>query len=79
MRTLRGKILSYIINQGETTDRIHYTVHLSRSEMADYLCVNRSAMTRELGKMREEGILAFSGNKFTVYKKQILQQEQLSF
>ena len=36
--------------------------------MADYLSVNRSAMTRELSKMKEEGILDFDKNTFLIKK-----------
>ena len=39
---------------------------MGRSELAEYLCADRSAMTRELSKLREEGILAFDKRTFTL-------------
>ncbi|HID7770391.1 TPA: Crp/Fnr family transcriptional regulator, partial [Clostridioides difficile] len=35
--------------------------------MADFLCVDRSSMSRELGKMRDEGLLSFNKNKFEIF------------
>ena len=40
-----------------------YTLPYNRTELADFLCVDRSALSRELCRMRDEGILRFSGNK----------------
>ena len=37
---------------------------LGRIELADYLCVDRSALTRELVKMKEDGILDYDKNAF---------------
>lgn len=63
-KTLRDKILTYLAllkrQQGSLT--VHSP--LNRVEMADYLCVNRSAMTRELAAMRQEGLIDFRGNVF---------------
>ena len=39
---------------------------LSRTQLADYLSVNRSAMTRELSKMRDEGIIDFDRYSITI-------------
>lgn len=40
-----------------------YHLPYSRTELADFLCVDRSALSRELCRMRDEGILDFSGSK----------------
>lgn len=40
-----------------------YTLPYTRTELADFLCVDRSALSRELCRMRDEGILRFSGAK----------------
>ncbi|MEL7609088.1 MAG: helix-turn-helix domain-containing protein [Bacillota bacterium] len=42
----------------------YFTVPLSRIEMAEYLCVDRCALTRELSRMKAEGILDYSNNTF---------------
>ena len=40
-----------------------YSLPYTRTELADFLCVDRSALSRELCRMRDEGILDFSGAK----------------
>jgi len=43
-----------------------YTLPYTRTELADFLCVDRSALSRELCRMRDEGILTFSGAKIHI-------------
>ena len=61
-KTIREKILAFL-NTYKTDDEI-FSVPYSREEMAKFLSVNRSAMSRELCKMRDEGILRFYKNNF---------------
>lgn len=63
-RSIRQKIIAYLtsIQRGEESS---IELLLSRQELADFLCVDRSAMTTELYKMKEEGIIDFSKNKFS--------------
>ncbi len=44
-------------------DEGYYHLPYNRTELADFLCVDRSALSRELCRMRDEGILQFSGSK----------------
>ncbi len=46
-----------------------FTLPLSRQEMADYLCVNRSALSRALSQMKDSGALDFKGSRFWVGRK----------
>lgn len=64
--TLREKIMSYIsmIAQHQKSRYIH--LPLSRIEMAEFIGANRSAMTRELTRMKEEQIIDFDGNVFII-------------
>ena len=39
---------------------------MTREELADFLCVNRSALSHELSKMAAEGLIAFHRNEFTL-------------
>lgn len=63
-KTTRDKILALLetYRNGEKIFSIPY----SREEMAKFLCVDRSAMSRELCRMRDEGILKFSKNHFEI-------------
>ena len=54
-------------------DAATFSLGLSRENMADYLCVNRSALSRELGRMKQEGLLDYYRDTF-----RILDAEQLA-
>ena len=64
-KTLREKILAYLSGYscGDT-----FTIPLGRVEWAEYLCADRSALTRELAKMKEEGIIDYHKNTFEILK-----------
>lgn len=57
--SLREKILAYLSLEAQKAGSMSVTVPLSRSEMADYLCTNRSALSRELASMKKDGILDY--------------------
>ena len=61
-RTTRERILSFLdAHRGEANK---FVIPFNREEMARYLCVDRSAMSNELGKMRDEGLIRFHKNEF---------------
>lgn len=62
-KTIREKFLSYLFSQVQTNEN-QIEIPLTRIELADYLSCNRSALTRELAKMKEEGIIDYDKNKF---------------
>ncbi|MGO0904812.1 Crp/Fnr family transcriptional regulator [Clostridioides difficile] len=66
-KTTREKLLLYFSNQIKKTGNYKFTIPFSRNEMADFLCVDRSSMSRELGKMRDEGLLSFNKNRFEIF------------
>ena len=45
---------------------------MGRGEMADYLCVDRSALSRELGRMQKEGILTYQGQVVHILDSEFL-------
>ena len=62
--SLREKILAYLSLEAQKAGSLQLTVPLSRSEMADYLCTNRSALSRELTNMKKDGILDYDLRTF---------------
>ncbi len=68
--TLREKILSYLSMQAQKAGSSKFEIPLNRSALADYLDSNRSAMTRELFAMKEEGLIDFQKNEFSLRKPQ---------
>lgn len=66
-RTIREKLLSYLSEQSFKTGSSSFDIPLNRQQLADFLSVDRSAMSKELGKMRDEGILDFRKNHFLLH------------
>lgn len=63
-RTTREKLLSYLSEQSMKAGSPSFEIPFNRQQLADFLSVDRSAMSNELCKMRDEGILAFERNHF---------------
>jgi len=63
-RTTRDKLLAFF--DAYRGDAKQFTVPFNREEMACYLCVDRSAMSYELCKMRDEGLIKFNRNAFEI-------------
>ena len=62
-KTLRGKIMAYLQNQSLEQNSREFTIPLGRLELAEYLCADRSALTRELSRMKKEGLIWYGKNK----------------
>jgi len=61
-RTTRDKLLAFFDAKRGVASK--FTIPYNREEMARYLCVDRSAMSNELCKMRDDGLLKFNKNEF---------------
>ncbi len=65
-RTTREKLLSYLSEQAIKCKSNEFKIPFNRQELADYLSVDRSAMSNELCKMRDEGVIEFNKNEFKI-------------
>lgn len=65
-RSIRKKVLSYLSSQILMQDKNRIRIPFNRQELADYLAVDRSALSLELSKMKKEGILSYYKNEFEV-------------
>lgn len=65
-KSIRGRLLAYLSAQSVRQNADAFTIPFNRQQLADYLSVDRSALSNELGKMREEGLLEFSKNRFVL-------------
>lgn len=63
-RSTREKLISYLSEQAKRHNRSQFTIPFNRQQLADFLSVDRSAMSNELCKMRDEGLLEFDKNQF---------------
>ncbi len=56
-KTIRGKLLSYLSGQAAASGKKDFTIPFNRQQLADYLNVDRSALSGEISRMRREGLL----------------------
>ena len=63
-KTIRGRLLSYFSEQAVKGGSLKFTIPFNRQQLADYLGVDRSAMSNELSKMQSDGILDYEKNTF---------------
>ena len=66
-KSIRERVLAYLNGQAAAQGTAKPKVPFTREELADFLCVNRSALSRELGKMRAERLIDFQGSRFTLF------------
>lgn len=68
-KTIRGRLATYFAQQQVHAGGMEFDVPFTRQQMADYLNLDRSALSKELGKMRDEGLLTFDKNHFVLSPK----------
>ena len=68
-RSTREKLLSYLSAQARRAGSASFRIPFDRQQLADFLSVNRSAMSAELSRMQEEGLLRVSRSAFTLLQK----------
>ena len=65
-RTTTEKLMSYLSEQAALSGDKSFCIPFNRQQLADYLNVDRSALSAELSKMSKDGLLEYSKNKFTL-------------
>lgn len=65
-RTTREKLLSYLSEQAKQAGTRTFIIPFDRQELADYLSVDRSAMSAELSRMKKDGLIDFDRSSFKV-------------
>lgn len=65
-RLTREKILSYLSSQVQKNNNREVYIPFNRQQLADYLSVERSALSVELSKLRDDGIIDFDKNHFVI-------------
>lgn len=66
-KKIRARLYSFFSEQVTAQGSTHIRIPLDRQQLADYLGVERTALSKELGKMRREGLLDFHKNDFKIY------------
>ena len=68
-KSIRGRLLTYLTAEYRKQNNNTFEIPFNRQQLADYLNVDRSALSKELGKMKEEGLLDFHKNMFRLNQK----------
>lgn len=63
-KSIRGRLLSYLSFQATKHGSLEFEIPFNRQQLADYLSVDRSAMSNELSKMQRDGLLKVERNRF---------------
>ena len=63
-RTTREKLISYLSEEAKRQNSSSFSIPFNRQQLADFLSVDRSAMSNELCKLRDEGLIEFEKNRF---------------
>lgn len=67
-RSIREKLLSYLYEQAALSGHSSFSIPFNRQELADYLCVERSALSAVLSKLQQEGIITYRKSFFQLKK-----------
>ena len=65
-KSIRGRLLSYLSFQATQHGRREFEIPFNRQQLADYLSVDRSAMSNELSKMQRDGLIKVARNRFVL-------------
>ena len=65
-KSIRERVLSYLSECALTSGSMHFSIPFSRQELADYLGVDRSALSGELSKMQRDGLISCRKNHFII-------------
>ncbi len=66
-RTIRGKLMAYFAYVSENRNKQSFRLPIPLSDLAEYICADRSSMMRELKKMNNDGLILSRGTEITVY------------
>lgn len=74
-KTIRGKLISYLSFQSLKQGSRCFEIPFNRQQLADYLGTDRSALSNELGKMKQDGLIDFHKNEFCL--KEIIYESDM--
>lgn len=72
MKSLRGKISRYLLEQSRAGGNHTFMIPLRRNELADFLGVSRPSLSREMCRMRDEGLIEFHRESIRIMDKEAL-------
>lgn len=71
-KSIRGRLMSYFSECAKRAGKRSFQIPFNRQQLADYLGVDRSAMSNELSKMQREGMIEYSRNQFLLKQQEMI-------
>jgi CRP-like cAMP-binding protein len=68
-KTIRGRLFSYFDKEIAIQKSTQIVIPFNRQQLADYLNLDRSALSKELGRMKKDGLIDYHKNKFIIKKE----------
>jgi CRP-like cAMP-binding protein len=68
-KTIRGRLFSYFDKEIAIQKSTQIIIPFNRQQLADYLNLDRSALSKELGRMKKDGLIDYHKNKFIIKKE----------
>lgn len=65
-KTIRGRVMAYLNSVSLQKNSREFDIPFDRQQLADYLNLERSALSKELGKMQRDGLISCRKNHFTI-------------
>ena len=69
-KSIRGRVMAYLKSVSLRMQRTAFDIPFDRQQLADYLNVERSALSRELGNMRADGLIRVRKNHFEIVRSE---------
>ena len=74
LKGMREKLATYLLGEASKQNTLSFNIDLNRNELAEYLNVSRSSMSRELSRMKDEGIIDYYRNGFKILNPDYLKE-----
>lgn len=72
LKTINGKLSRYLLEQKLLNGSATFQLPLNKEKLADFLNISRPSMSRELGRLRDQGVIEFYKNTFRIVDKERL-------
>lgn len=72
-QSLRSRIAMHLLELSREAGSTTFTIGGTREDLAGYLCVNRSALCRELSRMKQEGLIDYYRDSFRIQHPEVLE------
>lgn len=69
-KSIRGRVMAYLNSVSLQKNKIDFDIPFDRQQLADYLNVERSALSRELSNMQQDGLIIVRRNHFEIAKNE---------